>query len=117
LRALLAAEAIGAAEQCLAKVAEYAQIRMAYGRPITAFQAIRHLLADMRINLDFAKSALFWALEAEGEDNRRAARLSADLCVKVGAGAFQVYGGIAYTWELGLHRYLRHIEAVRDVVS
>jgi hypothetical protein len=117
IRGLLAAEALGAAEECFNRAFEHAQIRIAYGRPISAFQTIRHLIADMHTDLDYAKTALYWALHSEGEENRTASTLCAQLCTKVGEGAFHIFGGMAFTWDLGLHLYQRHIEAVRDLVS
>jgi alkylation response protein AidB-like acyl-CoA dehydrogenase len=117
LRGLLAAEALGAAEECFRRAFEHAQIRIAYGRPISAFQAMRHLIADMHTDLDFAKTALYWALHSEGEENRTASTLCAQMCTRVGGNAFHIFGGMAFTWDLGLHLYQRHIEAVRDLVA
>lgn len=55
---LLAAEQIGAAEQCLARTVEYAKDRVQFGRPIGSFQALKHRMADLYVTVAAAKAVV-----------------------------------------------------------
>jgi alkylation response protein AidB-like acyl-CoA dehydrogenase len=112
---LAAAEGVGAAERAAEQALAYANEREAYGRLIGTFQAVRHLLVDMHRDLELAKSALVWAATEE-HDNFKACDLGLRLCQAVVARAIHVHGGIGFTWDLGLHYYLRHVLSLRRLV-
>lgn len=115
LAALWAAEAIGGAEQVLRRSVQYAKQREAYGHLIGSYQAVAHLLAEMHRDAEFGWSGVVWAAQCDG-DAIQAAQAAIKLATSVIRGGIQVHGGIGFTWELGLHRYLRHSIAVAELV-
>lgn len=112
---LAAAVAIGAASEALAKATAYAKERVQFGRPIGSFQAIKHKLANMHCDLEMARSAIVWCC-CEAAVTHRGCVSALDWSQRVCEDAIQVHGGIGFTWEAGVHRYLRHVMAARRVV-
>jgi alkylation response protein AidB-like acyl-CoA dehydrogenase len=117
-RVLLAAESCGAADAAIKLSVDYVQIRKQFDRPIGAFQAIQHKLADMKVALENARSLVYyaaWALETGAEDARLAAAMakaySSDACTKIAGDAIQVHGGIGFTWEHDLQLYFKRIKS------
>lgn len=109
-----AAEALGAAEHLFDVTVQYAKDRVQFGRPIGSFQAIKHRLADLHIQLEGARAAARYAALAVADD-----RDDRDEAVAV-AGAYvrdavahlcgeslQIHGGIGFTWEHDLHLFQR----------
>jgi alkylation response protein AidB-like acyl-CoA dehydrogenase len=117
LRACLCAEAVGAATAALESAVDYAGERRAYGQPIGRFQAIKHLLADMKRDVELARSAAVWAAQVQGAENARAAVTGLDLAQRAATNAIQVFAGIGFTWELELHFFVRHVMALRRLAS
>ncbi|MEP7026005.1 MAG: acyl-CoA dehydrogenase family protein, partial [Actinomycetota bacterium] len=74
--AALAAEQVGGAQRCLDMSVEYAKIRMQFGRPIGSFQAIKHLCADMLLEVESARSAAYYASWAVADDSDELALVS-----------------------------------------
>ena len=117
----VAAEALGAAEQCLARTVEYVQVREQFGRPVGSFQAVKHLLADVHVGVEAARSAVYyaaWALDGAGvaADGAAAEVLLALAQAMEGlhsaaAVAIQLHGGIAITWEHDAHLYYKRAVA------
>lgn len=106
--------AIGIAARMLTTSVDYAATRIQFGQPIGAFQAIKHRCADMAVAVEAGRSAAyyaFWAIgEGSGRDLRAASMAKAycgDVARMVCNEAIQIHGGMGFTWELGLHRYLR----------
>ncbi|HEY8546926.1 MAG TPA: acyl-CoA dehydrogenase, partial [Acidimicrobiales bacterium] len=115
---LTAAETVGAMDELFTMTVEYARERVAFGRPIGAFQAIKHLLADQALALEMAKAAVGAAVDAVGLDRDDGPEVAAMTAAAVGdAGnelaqqCLQVHGGIGYTWEHDLHLLLRRIRS------
>ncbi|MDZ7882557.1 MAG: acyl-CoA dehydrogenase family protein [Mycobacterium sp.] len=112
-RILLAAEMLGGAEKCLAMTVEYACSRKQFDRPIGSFQAVKHLCAEMMIEIDATRAAvMFAAMSATDPGELRitgplAKAQAADTFTLCAGSAFQVHGGIAFTWEHDLHLYFR----------
>lgn len=112
-RVLLAAEMLGGAEACLARSVEYACKRTQFDRPIGTFQAVKHMCSDMAIEIDATRVAvMFAAMSADDPDELAVAAplvkaQAADTFTLCANTATQVHGGIAFTWEHDLHRYLR----------
>jgi len=113
---LAAAEAVGAASSVLGLAREYAGQRRQFGRPIGSFQAIRHILADMYVQLESAWSSVLYAAASLDEREADAAHTAAiakayasRATQEVAHGALQVFGGVAFTAEHPAHRYLRRI--------
>jgi alkylation response protein AidB-like acyl-CoA dehydrogenase len=118
---LVSAEAVGAASALLELARAYAGQRRQFGQTIGSFQAIRHLLADMYVDVESSWSSVLYAAAAldEGEpDCLRTASVakahSARSALAVAHGALQVFGGIAFTAEHPAHRFLRRIATRGD---
>jgi alkylation response protein AidB-like acyl-CoA dehydrogenase len=119
-----AAELLGVAQRALEMAVAYAKDRMQFGRPIGSFQAVKHRCADMLVDVEGMRSAVYWAAwtlcEADTADEERAIAAStakawcSDAASRVLASALQVHGGIGFTWEHDLHLYLKraHLDAV-----
>ncbi len=105
---------LGISEKLLSLSAAYARDRQQFDKPIGSFQGIKHKCADMAVQIEAAKSVAYYAFRAAAEDSPDLPRASSmakawcgDTAGKVGADAVQVHGGMGFTWELGLHHYLR----------
>ena len=113
---LAAAEAVGAAASIFDLAREYAAQRRQFGHPIGSFQAVRHILADMFVQLESSWSSVLYAAASLDERTSEAERTAsvakayaARATQDVAHGALQVFGGIAFTAEHPAHRYLRRI--------
>ncbi|GAA4527977.1 acyl-CoA dehydrogenase [Amycolatopsis samaneae] len=108
------AEAAGVARWCLTTAVEYAKVREQFGRPIGAFQAVKHLCAEMLSRAEAAE-ALAWDAAATGHPLAVAAAASValDAAVDNAKDCVQVLGGIGFTWEHDAHLYLRRAIALR----
>jgi len=109
LAVLWAAEAAGAAAAAFQLAFDYAGQRVAFGRRIAEFQAVKHRVADMYEQLELARTAALWAANTVPREYPRGVRLAVELAREVVEGAIQVMGGMGFTWEAGVHFYLRHI--------
>lgn len=111
---LTAFEQIGGAQAALDMATHYAQQRFAFGRQIGSFQAIKHMLADMYVDLELARSNCYygaWALSTGAAELPLAAatcRVSATKayqhCAK---NNIQTHGGMGFTWEFDCHLHYR----------
>src|ERR1700709_770578 len=115
---LLACGQVGGADRALEMGRDYALDRIAFGRPIGSFQAVKHMLADMYVSATLARSNCYygaWALStnaSELPEAAAAARISATQafqhCAK---NNIQVHGGMGFTWEFDCHMYYRRANA------
>jgi alkylation response protein AidB-like acyl-CoA dehydrogenase len=115
---LMAFEQVGGADRALEMGRDYALDRIAFGRPIGSFQAVKHMLADMYVSATLARSNCYygaWALSTnapELPEAAAAARISATQafqhCAK---NNIQVHGGMGFTWEFDCHLYYRRANA------
>jgi alkylation response protein AidB-like acyl-CoA dehydrogenase len=115
---LLLAETVGAADALFTMTVGYAQDRVAFGRPIGSFQAIKHILADQALALEVCKAGAVAAAEAVQEGGDRAGEVVSmvasglfDRATELAQQCLQVHGGIGYTWEHDLHLLLRRIQS------
>ena len=116
---LIAFEQLGGADRTLEMARDYALDRIAFGRPIGSFQAIKHMLADMYVSATLARSNCYygaWALSTNSSELPEAAasaRISATQafqhCAK---NNIQVHGGMGFTWEFDCHLYYRRANAL-----
>ncbi|MEU9253607.1 acyl-CoA dehydrogenase family protein [Streptomyces sp. NPDC048270] len=107
---VLAAEAVGAAGQALARTVEYVRQREQFGRAIGSFQAVKHRLADLYVQVEAARSAAYYA----AWDPRQGALALAQAleALRMTAGeAIQLHGGIGFTWEHDAHLYFKRAAA------
>ncbi len=122
--ALFAVEAAAVAGWCTRAAADYATIRQQFGRPIGAFQAVKHLCASMACRAESA-AVLGWDAvravdDGPGELALAAAAAAAsclDTGVDVAKDCVQVLGGIGFTWEHDAHLYLRRAVALRQLLG
>ncbi|MFE5870856.1 acyl-CoA dehydrogenase family protein [Streptomyces roseifaciens] len=134
--AMLAAEAVGAADRALELTVEHVRTREQFGRPIGSFQAVKHRLADLYVSVQAARSAAYYAAWAAGdtaeavdagaagdaemagdvgtaEDVRAAGDAGVALAQAletlraVTAEAVQLHGGIGVTWEHDVQLYFK----------
>ncbi|MGI9162058.1 MAG: acyl-CoA dehydrogenase family protein [Mycobacterium sp.] len=112
--ALLAVEQVGAAQHLLDLSVDYAKSRLQFGRQIGSFQAIKHKLADMLVDLEHARSTAYhavWALSDASDDPALATAIaqavSSAAFSRIAADTIQVHGGIGFTWEHQAHLYFK----------
>ncbi|WP_214104356.1 acyl-CoA dehydrogenase family protein [Acrocarpospora catenulata] len=110
-----AAEAVGCARRTLRDSVGYARDRHQFDRPIGSFQAVKHRLARAHEQVELAESALLWAVAAPA-DTARPVRFAVDSSIGVLQTAIQVHGGMGFTWEMGIHFFLRHVLTLRELV-
>lgn len=111
---LVAFQQLGGAERALGMARDYALQRIAFGRRIGSFQAIKHMLADMLVSLTLARAnACYaaWALEsgsAELPTAAAAARVSATAAFqRCSTNNIQIHGGVGFTWAFDAHLFYR----------
>ena len=133
----LAAESTGIAQRTMEMSVEYAKDRKQFDRPIGSYQAVSHRCAQMLLETENSRSAVYgaaWAADASPEGLPLAASIakaySSDAGWRVPDAAIQVHGGIGFTWEHDLHFFLKrgkqnaamfgdakwHRERVADIV-
>jgi alkylation response protein AidB-like acyl-CoA dehydrogenase len=114
-RGAFAASAVlcGVADKVLELAASYAGERHQFGKPIGSFQAVKHLLADALLGLEFARPAVYraaWSIANDlpswGRDASMAKALASDAAFGACRAALQVHGAIGYTHEHDLHLWL-----------
>jgi alkylation response protein AidB-like acyl-CoA dehydrogenase len=119
---LAAAEAVGIADWCTRTAAEYAKVRVQFGKPIGQFQGVKHRCAYMVSRMEQARSAVWDAAYVFGGDGAEeelptaiAVALALDAAVECAKDCIQVLGGIGFTWEHEAHLYLRRALTMRQV--
>ncbi|MGW1724961.1 acyl-CoA dehydrogenase family protein [Streptomyces sp. NPDC002306] len=123
--AVLACEAVGAADRALERTVEYVGRREQFGRPIGSFQAVQHRLADVYVQVQAARSAAYYAAWATArepaggapsgggsqETGERAGGLALAQALEAlrtaAAEGIQLHGGIGFTWEHDAHLYFK----------
>jgi alkylation response protein AidB-like acyl-CoA dehydrogenase len=116
--AALAAEQLGGAVRCLDMAVGYAKVREQFGRPIGSFQAIKHKCANLLLEVECGRSAVYHGSQAVARcqpDATLAATLAYVYCSQAFTHAakecIQIHGGIGYTWEHDAHLYLRRAKS------
>ena len=116
--AALAAELVGGMQRTLDVTVEYAKTRKQFGKPIGMFQAVQHQCADMYLETESSRSAVYyagWALEENAPDAATAVSIAkmycSDAARTVGNRGIQIHGGMGFTWENDLHLYYRRAKA------
>ena len=117
-RVALAGEQAGAARYVFDTTIAYVKTRVQFGRPVGGFQAIKHMAADLLIEVESAISAArhaAQALAAAAPDAETLINLAAFACADafslVAASSIQMHGGIGFTWDHPAHLYLRRARA------
>ena len=119
----LLADLVGGADQVLSMSVSHARERQQFGRPLIRFQAVTHLLAEMKARLELMRSAVARLAFLMTEDALDPGFLAAALwsvpayARQVCESAIQVHGGIGFTWEYGLHLYYRRVLSVQSMLG
>jgi alkylation response protein AidB-like acyl-CoA dehydrogenase len=123
---LAAAEGAGVARWCLETASEYAKVRVQFGRPIGQFQAIKHALADMLVEVEQSAAvawdaAAAWSGDTPADERALSAQaagaLTLDAAAHCAKQCVQILGGIGFTWEHDAHFYLKRAMASRQLVA
>jgi alkylation response protein AidB-like acyl-CoA dehydrogenase len=120
----LCAEMTGGMQRVLELTVGYAKTRKQFGKPIGIFQAVQHLCADMYLETESSRSAVYyaaWALEENMPDAMAAVSVAkmyaSDASRSVGNRGIQVHGGIGFTWENDVHLYYRRAKASETMLG
>jgi alkylation response protein AidB-like acyl-CoA dehydrogenase len=118
VRVLVSAEQVGTAQAALDMAVGYARDRVQFGRAIGSFQAIKHMCADMLLDVESARSAAYYAAWAAADGSPELATVAplakafcADTLLAAASLNMQVHGGICFTWEHPAHLYFRRAKA------
>jgi alkylation response protein AidB-like acyl-CoA dehydrogenase len=110
----IACDSLGLSETMLAQTVAYVGTREQFGRPVGSFQAVKHACADMRVAITVARhlvgAAVTKVAAAQPDSQLAAAMAKSYACgaaVDIAGKAMQLHGGFGYTWESGVHRYLK----------
>jgi len=111
---LLAADAFGGSRRCLEMARDYALTREQFGQPIGAFQAVKHQLANLAVEIEPSLSLWWYAAHALDRIPEQASRhaalakaFSSDLFDRAARDSTELHGGIGFTWEFDLHLWFR----------
>lgn len=109
-----AAYLIGASERMIEVAAEYARQREQFGKPIGSFQAVKHLMSDALLKVEFAKAPTYraaWSASTGAStvlrDISMAKALASEAAYRASRSTMQVLGGIGYTWEADLQLWMK----------
>lgn len=110
----VAAQALGIAQGALDLAIEYARKRVQFGQPISCFQAIQHMLADMATQIEAARALVYATARMVDSGAKSVAKESAmaklfasDVAMKVTVDAVQIFGGYGYMREYPIEKYMR----------
>src|SRR5215472_7721728 len=120
----LAAEMVGGMQRALEITVAYAKTRKQFGKPIGIYQAVQHQCADMYLQTESSRSAVYyaaWALQENTPDAATAVSIAkmyaSDAGRNVGNHGIQVHGGMCFTWENDLHLYYRRAKASETMLG
>jgi alkylation response protein AidB-like acyl-CoA dehydrogenase len=121
----VSAQLVGLASHMVELTADYAREREQFGHPIGSFQAVKHLLADALLRIEFARPVVYraaWTVATGGADGAAPASAdprvrardvsmakayASDAATRAARAALQVHGAIGYTWEHDLHLWMK----------
>ncbi len=113
-RPAVGAQAVGVAQGALEEALEYSKVRKQFGAPISSFQAIQHMLADMATSVEAARSLVYHTARVIDSGDKNASRLSAmsklfasDMAMKVTTDAVQILAGYGYMREYPVEKMMR----------
>jgi alkylation response protein AidB-like acyl-CoA dehydrogenase len=114
----LANEMVGGAQTMLDSAVSYAKLRVQFGRTIGSFQAIKHKLADMLLDLELAKSAAYCAAQAAAANDPEwpalanlAKAAASETYLHTAAECIQIHGGIGFTWDNDTHLWFKRAKS------
>jgi alkylation response protein AidB-like acyl-CoA dehydrogenase len=108
---------LGCAERATELGVGYAKEREQFSRPIGSFQAVKHRAADMHVEVESLRNAVYyaaWAIERDHPDASIAASMAkayaSDAARRVTQSCIQIHGGIGFTWEHDAHLYFKRVK-------
>jgi alkylation response protein AidB-like acyl-CoA dehydrogenase len=114
-----AAQLLGTGQRLIDEAVRYAKQREQFGRAIGSFQAIKHMLANAQVRLEFARPVVYRAafavaraLATRSRDVSHAKIVAAEAAALAARTALQVHGAIGYTWEVDLHIWMKRAWAL-----
>jgi alkylation response protein AidB-like acyl-CoA dehydrogenase len=114
----LANEMVGGAQTLLDSAVNYAQLRVQFGRTIGSFQAIKHKLADMLLDVELAKSAAYYAAQAAAVNDPEwpalaslAKAAASETYLSTAAQCIQIHGGVGFTWDNDTHLWFKRAKS------
>ncbi len=114
----LANEMVGGAQALLDSAVNYAKLRVQFGRTIGSFQAIKHKLADMLLEVELAKSAAYYAAQAAAVDDPEwpalaslAKAAASETYLHTAVECIQIHGGIGFTWDNDTHLWFKRAKS------
>jgi len=118
----IACDSLGLSQAMLDATVAYTKVRHQFGRAIGSFQAVKHACADMLVSIAVSRQLVRDAVTAIAEDSSEAgvaaAMAKSHTCaaaVDIAGKAMQLHGGIGYTWESGIHVYLKRATLNRSL--
>jgi len=115
----VAAQQVGIAQRLVELAVEYARERHQFGKPIGSYQAIKHMLANVQVAIEFARPLLYRAAfsvaagaPSSSIDVSQAKAEASEAAVLAAKTALQVHGAIGYTWEVDLHLWMKRAWAL-----
>jgi alkylation response protein AidB-like acyl-CoA dehydrogenase len=113
-RPAVGAQAVGVAQGALEEALEYSKVRKQFGSPISSFQAIQHMLADMATSVEAARALVYQTARVIDSGAKDVSRLSAmsktfasDMAMKVTTDAVQILAGYGYMKEYPVEKMMR----------
>jgi alkylation response protein AidB-like acyl-CoA dehydrogenase len=126
----LAAEQVGGCQQLLDMTVAYTSERVQFNRTIASYQAVKHKAADMMLQTEVARSAIYYAacvaqealeggsLAGElGEAASVAKSYCSDAYFSIAGDALQLFGGVGFTWEYDVHMYLKRAKSSEHMLG
>ncbi len=114
----LANEMVGGAQKLLDSAVGYAKVRVQFGRTIGSFQAIKHRLADLLLDVELAKSAAYYAAQAAAVDDPEwpalaclAKAAASETYLRAAVECIQLHGGIGFTWDNDTHLWFKRAKS------
>ncbi len=116
-----AAQALGLTQRMLDLSVQYTSERQQFGKPIGSFQAVKHLMSNVAVRLEYAKAPVYRAAYAlaqglaSASENTSHAKLAACEAANLAAkNCVQVHGAMGYTWEVDLHIFMKKAWALAN---
>jgi len=114
----LANEMVGGAQKLLDSAVAYSKLRVQFGREIGSFQAIKHKLADMLLEVELAKSAAYYAAQAAVVEDPEWSALASlakatasETYLETAKHTIQIHGGIGFTWDNDTHLWFKRAKS------
>lgn len=121
LNAAWSSTMVGGIERTVQMATEYANTRQQFGQPIGRFQAVKHKIVNMKLDLELSRSLSYyssWAVENEAEDMVEAVALAtsnnSEAYIRAASSNIQVHGGMGFTWEFDCHLFLKRARSLEN---